>query len=368
MKIERLKLLNYRNFSEQEIFLNPEVNVIRGKNAQGKTNLLEAIYLFSTGKSYRPASEKELIKFGCDSFLIEMDFERDDYPYHGEYRAFSEGKKEISFNKIPLKRNSLLSENFKTVLFSPEEIEIIKGEKEKRRIFLDDSISVLKPNYVKILRDYTRCVKQKNTLLKKGSRSEINLMMDIWNQRMTEYGARLFMYRGSFIKMLEQYAKEKMDELTEGRENLEINYVPSVSLRDINDVEKIKEDFREKTEKLKNAEIERMQALTGPHRDDVEFLINGKNVKLFGSQGQQRSCVLCLKLAMTEIINDRTGSYPVLLLDDIMSELDRKRQSYLTEKIKGKQTVITCTGASGLRKGKRSTFFTVENGIIKKEE
>lgn len=368
MKIERLKINNFRNFEEQEIFFNPEVNVIRGRNAQGKTNLLEAIYLFSSGKSYRPAGDKELIRFGCDAFKIEMDFYNDDYRYSGIYDVKNDGKKEISFNGIPLLKNSLLSEYFKTVLFCPEEIEIIKGEKELRREFLDDSISVLRPNYVKILRDYLKCLKQKNTLLKKGSLREINMMMDIWNQRMTEYGARLFMYRGSFIKMLEEYAEKKLDELTGGKEKLNIEYVPSVSLRDINDVEKIKEDFKEKTEKLKNAEIEKMQALTGPHRDDVQFLINGKNVKFYGSQGQQRSVILCLKLAMTEIIKDRTGNYPVLLLDDILSELDKKRQSYLTEKIKGKQTIITCTGASGLRKSKRSFFFTVEKGTVKKED
>lgn len=368
MRIERLKLLNYRNFKEQEIIFNPEVNVVRGKNAQGKTNLLEAIYLFSTGKSYRPAGEKDLIRFGCDSFYLGMDFINEDYSYNGEFKVTGDGKKEISFNKIPLSKNSLLSEYFKTVLFCPEEIEIIKGEKELRREFLDDSISVLRPNYVKILRDYNKCLKQKNTLLKKGSPREISMMIDIWNQRMTEYGSRLFMYRGSFIKMLEEYAKEKMEEITDGKEKLTIKYVPSVSLRDIKDVEKIKEDFREKTDRLKNAEIEKMQALTGPHRDDVEFLINKKNVKLFGSQGQQRSVIICLKLAMTEIIKDRTGSYPVLLLDDIMSELDKKRQSYLTEKIKGKQTIITCTGASGLRKRKSSFFFTVDDGKIKKED
>lgn len=368
MKIEKIKLFNYRNFEDEEILLNPEVNVIRGKNAQGKTNFLEALYLFSKGKSYRPAGDKELIKFGCDYFSLDMDFVNENYNYHGFMKVDKEGKKEISFNKIQLKRNALLSEYFKTVLFCPEEIEIIKGEKELRRNFLDDSISVLRPNYVKILRDYNKCLKQKNTLLKKGNINEISSMLDIWNMRLTEYGARLFMYRGSFISLLEKYASEKLEELTEEKENLKIKYVPSVHLKDINDVEKIKNDFKEKLDRLKNAEIERGQALTGPHRDDAEFLINGKNVKLFGSQGQQRSVILCLKLAMTEIIKDRTGTFPVLLLDDIMSELDKKRQSYLTEKIKGKQTIITCTGTSGLRKSKRVSFFTVENGKIKKEE
>lgn len=368
MRIEKIKLFNYRNFEEEEIFLNPEVNVIRGKNAQGKTNFLEAIYLFSKGKSYRPAGDKELIRFGSDYFSLDMDFISEDFHYHAFMKVNKEGKKEISFNSIPLKKNSLLSEYFKTVLFCPEEIEIIKGEKELRRNFLDDSISVLRPNYVKILRDYNKCLKQKNTLLKKGGIKEISSMLDIWNQRLTEYGARLFMYRGSFISLLEKYSCEKMEELTGGKEKLKIKYVPSVPLRDIKDVEKIKNDFKEKTERLKNAEIEKCQALTGPHRDDVEFLINGKNVKLYGSQGQQRSLILCLKLAMTEIIKDRTGTFPVLLLDDIMSELDKKRQSYLTEKIKGKQTVITCTGTSGLRKSKRVSFFTAEKGKIKREE
>lgn len=368
MKIEKLRLFDYRNFKEQEIYLNPEVNVIRGQNAQGKTNFLEAVYLFSAGKSYRPASDKELIRFGCDSFLIEMDFTKEDYKYHGEFKVSGDGKKEISFNLIPLEKNYLLSQYFKTVLFCPEEIEIIKGEKELRRNFLDESISVLRPNYVKILKDYNKCVKQKNTLLKKGSNKEIASLLDIWNMRMAEYGARIFMYRGSFIKMLEGYAKEKMDELTEGKEKLLINYVPSVRIEDINDLEKIKMSFIDKMERMKNAEIEKMQALTGPHRDDAEFIINGKNSKLFASQGQQRSVILCLKLAMTEIIKDRTGSFPVLLLDDIMSELDKKRQAYLTEKIKGKQTIITCTKTSGLRKSKRVSFYTVNEGIIKKED
>lgn len=368
MKIEKLHIKDYRNFKEQEVLLNPEVNVIRGQNAQGKTNFLESIYLFSAGKSYRPAGDKELIRFGCDSFSLEMDFLKEDYPYHGEFKVFKEGKKEIYFNSIPLPKTSLLSEYFKTVLFCPEEMEIIKGEKELRRNFLDDSISILKPNYVKILKDYNKCVRQKNSLLKQGRARDVEYLLDVWNVRMAEYGSRIFMYRGSFIKLLEEYAKIKMDELTEGKEELKIKYVPSVPLGNINDVEKIKASFRDKMERMKNAEIERLQALTGPHRDDVEFIINGKNSKLYSSQGQQRSVILCLKLALTEIIKDRTGSYPVLLLDDILSELDKSRQSYLTEKIKGKQTIITCTKTSGLRKSKRSSFFTVEDGIIKKEE
>ena len=368
MKIEKVKLLNYRNFSEEEVYLNPEVNVLRGQNAQGKTNFLESVYLFSAAKSYRAASEKDLIKFGNESFKIEMDFLTGDMPCHGEYKFSESEKREVKFNGIKVSKNSLLSEHFRTVLFSPEEIDVVKGEKELRRNLIDDAICNLKPNYAKILKDYNKCVKQKNILLKKRDVRNYESMLDIWNLRLSEYGARLMMYRGSFTRLLSNYAKVHMDELTDGKEELFINYAPFINTENPDDVENNKNLFSESMEKYKRAEIERGQSLTGPHRDDIEFLINGKNVKLFGSQGQQRSCILCVKLAMTEIIKDRTGFYPVLLLDDILSELDKKRQSYLTEKIKGKQTIITCTGVSGLRKSKRVTFFTVENGNIKKEQ
>lgn len=368
MKIEKVKLFNYRNFSCEEVLLNPEVNVLRGENAQGKTNFLESLYLFSQAKSYRAATEKDLIKFGCEDFKIEIDFLTGDMPCHGEYKFSVSEKREVKFNGIKVSRNSLLSEHFKTVLFSPEEIDVIKGEKELRRNLLDDAICLLKPNYAKILKDYNKCIKQKNMLLKSKDIRNYISMIDVWNQRLSEYGARLIMYRGSFTRLLSDYAKIHMDLLTEGKEELVINYDPFIKTSDCFNIEKNKEFFIESMEKLKNAEIERGQALTGPHRDDIEFLINGNNVKLFGSQGQQRSCILCVKLAMTEIIKDRCGFYPVLLLDDILSELDKKRQYYLIEKIKGKQTIITCTGVSGLRKSKRVTFFTVKSGKINKEQ
>lgn len=368
MKIKKFKLQNFRNFEEEEIILNPEVNVIRGKNAQGKTNFLEGIYLFSKGKSYRDTSEKELIRFGSDYFKLEMNFSYGEYSSFGEYKVYSNERKEVSFNKIPVKRNYLLSEYFKTVLFCPEEINIIKGERELRRNFIDDLICILRPNYDKIIKDYAKCLKQKNTLLKKGKREEIDSMIDVWNQRLLEYGSRIIMMRGSFISLLEKYSKIKIYELSEEKENLSINYVPSVEVEDTNNLEKIKEEYLKRCEKMKRAEKEREMVLVGPHRDDIEFLINGKNVKVYGSQGQQRSVILCMKLAMVEIIKDRTGSYPVLLLDDIMSELDKKRQAYLIEKIRGKQTIITCTGTTGLRKSKRVSFFTVENGKFLKKE
>ncbi|MDO5478077.1 MAG: DNA replication/repair protein RecF [Clostridia bacterium] len=368
MKIEKVKLFNYRNFLSEEVLLNPEVNVFRGENAQGKTNFLESIYLFSAAKSYRAANEKDLIKFGCEDFKIEMDFLTGDMPVHGEYKFSENEKREVKFNGIKASKNSLLSEHFKTVLFSPEEIDVIKGEKELRRNLIDDAICNLKPNYAKILKDYNKCLKQKNILLKKRELKNFDSMLDIWNLRLSEYGSRLMMYRGSFARLLSEYAKVHMDELTDGKENLLINYIPFIEAENTDNIEENKKLFNESMEKYRRAEIERGQSLTGPQRDDIEFLINGNNVKLFGSQGQQRSCILCVKLAMTEIIKDRCGFYPVLLLDDILSELDKKRQSYMIEKIKGKQTIITCTGVSGLRRSKRVTFFTVKDGKITKEQ
>ncbi len=367
MKIEKIRLYNYRNFHNEEIELNPLVNVIKGENAQGKTNFLESIYLFSNAKTYRAATEKDLIRFGCDSFKIEMDYRMGEMPYKGEYFVSKEEKREVKFNGIKVSKNTLLSEYFKTVLFCPEEIDIVKGEKELRRNLLDQAISNLKPKYEKILRDYNKCIRQKNTLLKNKDIKNYVSLIDVWNQRLAEYGSRLMMYRGSFTRLLEKYAYLHMEELTLGKEKLKINYIPFIETEDTDNLELNKKVFLERLEKLKRAEMERGQCLAGPHRDDLQFLINEKDVKLFGSQGQQRSVILCIKLSMTEIIKDRCNFYPILLLDDIMSELDKKRQSYLTEKIKGKQTIITCTGTSGLRRSKRVSFFNVKDGTFTKE-
>lgn len=368
MKIEKVSLYNYRNFEKEEVLLHPEVNVLRGKNAQGKTNFLEAIYLFSTGKSYRAAGEKELIRFDCDRFKLCMDFYIGQTPYHGVYSVSRDEKRDVSFNHVPVTKQFLLSEHFKTVLFCPEELEIIKGEKELRRALLDEAICLLRPHYAKIMKDYQKCVRQKNRLLRTAAFLGDSRVLDVWNQHMAEYGARCMMHRGSFTRLLESYSAPYMEELTGGKEQLSLRYLPSFVSDNTDDVAYLKERFYETLCRIKQAEIERGQALSGPHRDDLEFLINGKNARLFSSQGQQRSIILCIKLAMADIVKDRTGYFPVLLLDDIMSELDKKRQSFLTEKIKGKQTVITCTGAGGLRKSKHVSFFTVEQGKIIKDE
>ena len=185
---------------------------------------------------------------------------------------------------------------------------------------------------------------------------------------MAEYGARCILYRGSFTKLLEAYSRPYMEELTNGYETLSIRYLPSLSVNDTEDVEYLQKRFYETLCHKKKLELERGQAMIGPHRDDFEFLINEKSARLFASQGQQRSVILCIKLAMADIIKDRTGFLPVLLMDDILSELDKKRQSFLTDKIKGKQTIITCTSIGGLRKSKHASFFTVEQGHILKDE
>ncbi|MDP4133044.1 MAG: DNA replication and repair protein RecF, partial [Bacillota bacterium] len=218
MIIEKLELENYRNFEKETVLLNPEVNVIRGMNAQGKTNFLEAIYLFSSAKSHRPVGEKDLIRFGQDSLKIKMDFRSGDIPLHGEINISQDEKRKIAFNGIPVKKNMLLSEYFKTVLFTPEDLEIIKGEKELRRNLLDDAICILKPNYAHILKDYNKCIKQKNSLLKSENISNLIPTIDIWNQRLCEYGARLVMYRDSFSKLLEKYCCQNMLDLTSGAE------------------------------------------------------------------------------------------------------------------------------------------------------
>lgn len=368
MIIQDVFLLNYRNFKEQSVMLNPGINVLTGKNAQGKTNFLESIYLFSTGKSHRSNMDKELVMFGQEKSKVKMNFLNGDLLYHGEINLFEKGSKSIYFNGISVRRLADLPQYFKTVLFSPQELDIVKGAKEDRRRFLDSAICIFKPNYVNVLHNYQLCVKQKNKLLKLAETNKsLYSMLDIWNTRLCEYGARLILYRSSFLSALNTYAKENMLDLTSGKEVLELSYLPSVSADEGDDLKTIEIKFMEKISCLDRAERAKLQALAGPHRDDIGFFINDKDAKSFGSQGQQRSVILCLKMALVDMIYDRTGQYPVLLLDDILSELDKSRQSYLLSKIKGKQTIITCTNTTGMRKNKNTSYYTVENGVVIKK-
>ncbi len=359
MKVKSLEAVNFRNYEKEKISFSPDTNVIFGNNAQGKTNLLEAIYLFSHGRSHRAKSDSELIKFGTDFARLTLEFSDQNRDYRAEFRLLKNGKKSIKINNVPITKLSMLMRYLNVVMFSPEDLEIIKGAPQQRRRFLDEAISQIYPAYLKSLISYHKNLAQKNNLLKKlrmnGKTSDD--MLAVWNEQLAEDGARIMKYRRDFTEKLCGYAAQIHQEIS--GEIFKIDYTPSVEC-DIID----KESFYNKLKASESREIENGAGLYGIQRDELRFYINDREVKTYASQGQQRSCVLSMKIAQLESINELRGEYPVLLLDDIMSELDTSRRSYLAGKIKDKQVIITCTDAEVVS-GEAELFY-VENGKVRR--
>ena len=357
MYIKTLTLENFRNYEKQSLTLSRETNVFYGNNAQGKTNILEACYLFSHGRSHRTKSDSELIRFGKNLFTLGAEFEDSRREYSALIRMNTEGKKVIKINNVPITKLSELMNYLNVVMFSPDDLELVKGSPSVRRKFTDEAISQLYPNYLVNLINYNKTLVQKNSLLKvlraKGIKNDPSL--GVWNEQLALYGAKIQKYRGEFLQKLSEYAKSIHTEIA--KESFELSYLPNIAAEG-----DIKDAFLKKLELSAEREIEMGLSQYGVQRDDFKITLDGRDAKIFGSQGQQRTCVLTLKLAETEYIKSVKDEYPVLLLDDIMSELDIKRRLYLTEKIKGKQVLITCTDLDNPAKGAKT--FKISGGKI----
>lgn len=361
MYLSKIKLTNFRNYSEQQVAFSKGINIIYGENAQGKTNLLEALYMFTAGKSFRTQNDTELIKFGCDFAKAEISFNANGRENTAEIIFNSKKKKLIKLNGLPLKRAGELLGAFRAVLFCPEELSLISGSPETRRKFLDMYISSQKPKYYGILKSYNKILKQKNALLKNGADKN---MLEVWNLKLAQEGAKIILYRNAFLKKISEKAAEVQKEISEGGENLNIKYLPSSNINAEQDEEKIRENLILAINKREDAEILQKISLVGPHRDDMLFLINGKQAKSFASQGQQRTAVIAVKTAQTELIKEETGEYPILLLDDVLSELDKGRRNFLTGKFENKQIFITCTDEQDVKTGDEKSLFYVKEGKI----
>ena len=329
MKASNLELYNFRNYEYENISFTDGVNIIHGENGMGKTNILEAVYYFSYGRSFR-SSGKEIIKDGGKEARISLSFENRERNLNSDIKFLSGKRNEIYINEIELKKTSQLLGNFICVLFTPDEMSIIKGMPELRRKFCDSSIMPLRPQYIKELIKYRNILNQKTALLK----SRQYETLDIWNEKLAETGSRIMKLRSSYIERINKKAAEIQKEISGGKEELSLVYNPSV---------KLGENYLEKLTEYKEKEKENLFCMVGIHRDEIDIFINGKLAKNYASQGQIRTSILSLKLAETEIIKEETGEYPVMLLDDILSELDKKRREFLISKIKGKQIIITCT-------------------------
>ncbi len=359
MRVKKLTVTNFRNYEHEEVEFSENTNIILGKNAQGKTNLLEAIFLFSHGRSHRIKTDDEMIKFGEDYMRLLLEFSDKDRDYRAVFQLFKNGKKSIKINNVPIIKLSMLMSYLNVVMFSPEDLQLIKGAPQLRRRFLDEAISQLYPVYLKHLILYHKNLAQKNNLLRKlkicGKASDD--MLDVWNEQLAEDGSFIMKYRSDFMENLNVYAAKIHNEIC--KENLKLLYTPSVECDIIN-----KENFYGKLAVNSAREIENGSSLYGIQRDEIKFFISDREIKSFASQGQQRTAVLSLKLAQTELIYSTRGEYPVLLLDDIMSELDQSRRAYLSDKIANKQVLLTCTDLDSSASELSAAVFKVENGKV----
>ena len=354
MWINKIKLKNFRNYSEQEINLGKNINVFFGENAQGKTNIIESIFLASIGKSYRTSKEKELIKFNENEAFIEIEFNKSDRD--GKIKIQISDKKQIFLNGIKLKKLSELLGNINIVIFSPEDINILKGSPQNRRKFLDIMISQLRPNYMHLLTIYLKTMEQRNNYLKLIKfENKPEELLDIWDEKLVEAGIKIYQYRKEYIDKIYSKIKNIHKDITQGKEDIEIEYFSDATTR---------QNFLNELKSRRKLDIIKGYTTKGIHRDDFTIYINKKEVGTFGSQGQNRTAVLSLKLSELQVIYDDIGEYPILLLDDFMSELDSKRRENFLNSIKDIQVIITCTEKLGLEKIQNFEYNVIDGKVI----
>lgn len=359
MYVSTLKIGDFRNITSADVELKKGINILYGQNAQGKTNFLESLYICATGRSHRTKFDSQLINFDKKEAhiraVVEKNFTIDKIDVHIK----KEEKKGIALNGVPLKKVGDLFGVLHTVIFSPEDLQLIKSSPGERRKFMDIELCQLSNVYYYNLQQYYKVLKQRNNLLKNINKNPaLKDTLFVWDSQLVEYGTKIIKKRQEFIEKINIAASKKHNEITNFKENLVIEYKPNVTT----------DEFMSKLEENLQKDIILGSTSKGPHKDDVSFTINDSEVKIYGSQGQQRTAALSAKLAEIEIIKEEKGETPVLLLDDVLSELDEKRQYYLLESIKDIQTVITCTGIEDSIKKytDKSYIFNVENGIIKK--
>ena len=356
MWIKKLKINNFRNYKEQEIELKKGINIFYGDNAQGKTNIIEAIYLCVMGKSFRTSKDKELINIDFENALIEAEYQKEDRD--GKVKIILNNKKSIFLNGIKIKKLSDLVSNLNIVIFTPDDINILKGGPQNRRRFLDMMIGQLKPNYIFLLNNYLKTLEQRNIYLRQiREEGKDEKLLEVWDEKLAEYAIDIYKYRKEFINKIKERIKEVHKEITKDKEKIDIEYVSEC---------KDKETYKAKLLERRKLDIIKGYTTKGIHRDDFVVSINDKQVNIYGSQGQHRTAVLSLKLAELEVVESEIEEYPILLLDDFMSELDKNRIHNFLEKIGDIQVIITCTEKLDIEK-KEIFVYNVKDGKAYKE-
>lgn len=346
MYIEKIKLVNFRNYEHQEIVFSKNKNLLFGNNAQGKTNLLEAIYICSVGKSHRFSKDNELLFFGKDGYYIEIYLIKNKRNYKIEVGFDIKKGKRIKAGGVELKKIGELLGRMVVVMFSPDDLRMIKDRPEHRRRFLDIFICQVSATYLFDLQQYQKILEQRNNLLKQiNIKHEIHDTIDIWDEKLMVSGSRIVCKRIDFVKKIACKANDIHNRLTAGNEELNVEYNCKFLEKKPEEVnyDNIKENLKRQLEKNRETDIRKGYTGIGPHRDDLIITINGLDVERYGSQGQQRTAVLSLKLAELEILKEEIEDNPILLLDDVFSELDKDRREFLLDYIKELQVFITTT-------------------------
>jgi DNA replication and repair protein RecF len=360
--------MDFRNYETAEFETEGAVNLFIGPNAQGKTNLLEAIFVLALTKSHRTHQDKELIRWGAERAMLHGEVEK---RYGGltlDLAISNQGKK-AKLNGMEQKKLSHFIGSLNVVMFAPEDLNIVKGSPGVRRRFLDMEIGQVQPAYLYDLTQYQKVLIQRNNLLKQSQRDpgKSAATLEIWNEQLARLGIKIMKKRQNFIDKLQIWAASIHSGITNEAESLRIAYKPSVEYEEQDEETVLFERFMLKLSQVQDQEMRRGVTLYGPHRDDLSFSINGKDVQTYGSQGQQRTAALSLKLAEIEFIREEVGEYPILLLDDVLSELDTYRQTQLLETFQTKvQTFITTTGVESLQMNRleNASIFHVRNGRL----
>lgn len=367
--IKRVNLNNYRNYKALDIELGEGINIFYGQNAQGKTNIIESVYMASTGKSHRTQKDSELINWNSEDARIKIDFQKENDEKSIDIYMSRNIKKRIKLNGVRLSKIGELIGNLNTVIFSPDHMKIIKEGPVERRRFMDIILSQVKPGYYYNLVQYLKVLEQRNNLLFEA-RNNSNILgtMDIWNEQLADFGTKIIMTRNYFVNKICNIAADTHEKISNGKEILKLKYNSSIEYQ-ANSERDIKKSFINALEKSISIDIKRGATHKGPHREDILFFINDKEVKTYSSQGQQRTALLSLKISELKYMEEETEELPILLLDDVFSELDNERQKYLVNFIKNIQTVITCTDVEYLEKLNinDSRVFKVIGGTIVKE-
>lgn len=355
MKVLKLELNRFRNYKSEEITFDDGVNIFFGNNGEGKTNVLEAIYMLSLGRSFRTNKDKEMIQLDAETAYVRAMVESRGKEYKIEYKINTKLKKAIKINGLPIERISELLGILNVVVFSPEDLSLVKDGPKERRNFVDREISQLRPRYYNQLNSYYKSLAQRNNLLKSKNIDEV--LLGVYDEQLSVYGTEIIKYRQEFIHKIGRIARDNHYKISSGKENLSVAYERSIDAEEPSEYLSI-------LGKHKEADLQRGTTSRGIHRDDLDIQINGIDLRSYGSQGQKRSAAISLKLSEIQLIYEMRGEYPIVLLDDIFSELDKTRQVMLLDSIKHAQTFVTT--AEDMNLPLKTVKFKVKKGSTQK--